>query len=186
MDENSDSNQLSDEFLQFYLDFVLESDRAAAVLGAAKLDFQLKKLIEKTLLSPYNKGDNILNDSKALGTFSARIHIAYRLGLINKELARALHLIRKIRNKFAHEINSHHLKEHEDQVKELIKPLITGNGYGDMYKIVKGKMNPSEQSAVDFRISLGAIASKLEEAIQKTTTLSSQKAVGLIPLNWHK
>jgi len=40
-----------------------------------------------------------------LGTFSARIELAYRIGEINATLARALHLIRKIRNDFAHNVS---------------------------------------------------------------------------------
>ena len=38
-----------------------------------------------------------------LGSFSARIDLAYALGLIGKKAARDLHLIRKIRNDFAHD-----------------------------------------------------------------------------------
>jgi len=39
-----------------------------------------------------------------LGTFSARIDAAYCLGLLSKDENRDLHLIRKIRNDFAHKL----------------------------------------------------------------------------------
>lgn len=95
-------------FIGFLTEFINESDRAAVVLGAAKLDYLLCELINKVLLPPQNKKDDELLGEEGqggiLGSFSAKINIAHRLGLIDASFKNLLHLIRKIRNRFAHEI----------------------------------------------------------------------------------
>lgn len=54
-----------------------------------------------------------------LSIFSAKIHLCYRMGLIDSAIARTLHLIIKIRNNFAHEVTGCKLDSgsHRDRVK---------------------------------------------------------------------
>jgi len=79
------------EFEAFYEEFVSDSDRAAVVLGAAKIDDILARILSARLVRCVDeKSDELLN--------------AFRLGLISKEFRRSLHLIRKIRNTFAHDL----------------------------------------------------------------------------------
>src|SRR5437016_8187867 len=82
----------------FVDDFAKESDRAAVIVGAAKLDLLLYQLLEKVLLPSTSNTDELLAGDSGLSTFHSRIHAAHRLGFIDDQLARALHLIRKIRN----------------------------------------------------------------------------------------
>lgn len=102
-----------------------ESDRAAVVVGAAFLDSLLERLLLRTL-RPHAAGPDPLFDGDApLSTFSSRINLSHRLGLIDDELARALHLIRRIRNDFAHnpaecDLNT---SPHRDRVRELANPI---------------------------------------------------------------
>lgn len=79
-----------------------ESDRASAILLGAEIDSALRTIIEKYLLEPLGNSSQLLEQDAVLGSFSAKIEICYRLGLISKLIHRELHLIRKIRNKFAH------------------------------------------------------------------------------------
>jgi hypothetical protein len=69
------------------------------------LETALEQLIEAKLLPAPNKGRDILSagPQAPLGTFSAKIDAAFQLGLISKPLARDLHLVRRIRNDFAHD-----------------------------------------------------------------------------------
>jgi DNA-binding MltR family transcriptional regulator len=78
-----------------------ESDRAAAILGGAVLDEILSQFIRSFLIDSPD-AVQLLSDSGPLGTFRARIDLAFALGLISKRIQRDLHLIRKIRNDFAH------------------------------------------------------------------------------------
>jgi hypothetical protein len=85
-------------------EFARESDRAAGIVVAAMIDEALKDLLSKYLI-PATKRDRdlVIGQRAPLGTFSARIDAAHQLGLISPFLARDLHIIREIRNTFAHE-----------------------------------------------------------------------------------
>lgn len=88
------------EFQGFVETFRNESDRACAVLGGAVLDSLLENLLRAAMLPKIRK--EIFEGQAALSTFSARIDIAYYFGLISEEEAGDLHLVRRIRNDFAH------------------------------------------------------------------------------------
>jgi hypothetical protein len=75
-----------------------ESDRSAAILLGAELDDTLGQILEKHLLPPRAK-----KDGGAIGkTFYARIELTNRLGLVHPLFHRELHLIKDVRNEFAH------------------------------------------------------------------------------------
>lgn len=79
-----------------------ETDRGCALMGAAYLDMQLGVLLKAYFVDDDKLIKHLLSDSGVLGTFSLRIDLAYALGLIAKSVERDLHLLRKIRNDFAH------------------------------------------------------------------------------------
>jgi hypothetical protein len=60
----------------------------------------------RTFLIPCNTSEDPLFDgaNAPLSTFNARIEMAYRLGVIDATFSRNLHLVRKIRNDFAHNV----------------------------------------------------------------------------------
>src|ERR1041384_5909756 len=89
-------------FGHFMRDFLKESDRAAVILGAAKIDALLCAMIESALRPVTSGEDDLLEGDAPLSTFSARIRVAYRLGLIDADFAKLLHVLRKLRNSFAH------------------------------------------------------------------------------------
>jgi hypothetical protein len=115
-------------------EFCTESDRAAVVLGAAKLDYSLYQLLQQ-FLKPNEAGrDELLDGDGPLSTFSAKINLCHRLGLIHIDVARLLHLIRKIRNEFAHEVNTGTLDSspHKDRIKQLMTPFTQSPTYSLM------------------------------------------------------
>lgn len=79
-----------------------ESDRAAALLAAAMLDYQLGETIRNLLVDDKDASDRLLDSTRPLGTFSARIDLLYSLGHLPIYIRRAAHQIRSIRNEFAH------------------------------------------------------------------------------------
>lgn len=79
-----------------------ETDRGCALMSAAFLDDQLKKLIGAFLVDDKKVSGKLFNGYSPLATFSSRIDMAYVLGLISKETRLNLTLLRKIRNDFAH------------------------------------------------------------------------------------
>lgn len=80
-----------------------ETDRGVALVCAAYLDEELRALLEKTFVNVPNIIGKLFEGTGPLATFSSRIDLAFAIGLLSGESHRALHLIRKIRNDFAHE-----------------------------------------------------------------------------------
>lgn len=79
-----------------------ESDRGAALMAAAYLESELSILLGAFLVDDTRAQKALLSESGPLAAFSARIELAYLLGLVSPVGRRDLHLIRKIRNDFAH------------------------------------------------------------------------------------
>jgi mannitol operon repressor len=96
---------LSKEARQFMRLIREESDRGRVLLACGMFDVQLKKL----LLAYFQAGTvatELLDDANGpLGTLSARISLAYALGLISEDEYHNLTLIRRIRNDFAHDLD---------------------------------------------------------------------------------
>lgn len=86
-------------------EFKGESDRACVILGSAVLDSAVETLLKSFLLPSATADDPLFDGANAcLATFSSRIEMAARLGLIDSAFAKNLHLVRRIRNDFAHNI----------------------------------------------------------------------------------
>jgi mannitol operon repressor len=86
----------------FLKEYQSETDRGAALVGAAQLDHQLFELLKRYFINGKESDDLLEGATAPLGTFSARILAAFCLGLISEYEFRELQLIRKVRNEFAH------------------------------------------------------------------------------------
>jgi hypothetical protein len=83
-----------------------ESERGMTVLVVAELD-RVLEVVLKSYLAPGKARDNLFSGgTPPLGTFSARISVARALHLIREDEYELLHLIRRIRNEFAHNPNA--------------------------------------------------------------------------------
>ena len=91
-----------EDVAEFRLSLTEESDRGCALMAGAFLDSELEALLRSAMVANEDVADEILGQSRPAGTFSARIDLAYLLGLIDPVTRRDLHLIRKIRNDFGH------------------------------------------------------------------------------------
>ncbi len=82
-----------------------ESTRAKVILSVCYLDELLNQLLEIILNPNDEKSDPLFDGPQApLSTFSAKIELSARLGAITDDTKKSLHLIRKIRNEFAHSL----------------------------------------------------------------------------------
>ena len=84
-------------------EFELESDRGVGLISAAFLDGLLASMLEALLVDDRQIVERLLGDYGALGSSSARADLAYCLGLLSRDEWHDLGVIRKIRNRFAHE-----------------------------------------------------------------------------------
>jgi hypothetical protein len=90
-----------------------ESHRSSALMASAFVEHALLDLIMVKLITLSEKDENDLffGPGSILGTFAARIDIAYAMGLIHDENRSDLNIIRNVRNAFAHsikDIDFHH------------------------------------------------------------------------------
>jgi len=169
-------------YKDFIDEFKEESDRAAVILGAAKLDLYLYQILIKVLLPNPSGQDDLFDGDGPLSTFSAKIHLSYRMGLIDAGLAHSLHMIRKIRNAFAHEVTGCKLDSgsHRDRVKELMAPLIS---YDKFEKGREAFFKDETSCSAYFRTTLAIIALGLEVLLKRAEPLDL-KTHPLIPPRW--
>ncbi len=98
---------LPDDFVEldvlvFRRELTRETDRGAALFATAHLEDKLAQVLRAFLVDDTSASDPLFRGTAALATFSARIDVSYLLGLIPTSARRDLHLIRRIRNEFAH------------------------------------------------------------------------------------
>lgn len=79
-----------------------ESDRGCALWAASLLDEKLKDMWRSILAGNKKEVEALLNNMGPLSTFSARVKLAYNLGIFDKDRYKEYTAIRKIRNEFAH------------------------------------------------------------------------------------
>lgn len=97
----------SARFEELFTEMFSESDRGCILIGASVLDDILSSLLQKHLGRNSHVIKNAMEPLFAgmgpLSSFSARIKIAYCLGLIKQWEFEDMERVRKIRNKAAHE-----------------------------------------------------------------------------------
>lgn len=96
-----------------------ESDRGCALVSAAYIEAELKKMISSFLVEmSSSETKEIFSFNGPIGTFSSKIKLAYSMGLISKDISFSIDQLRAIRNICAH------LEKPFDFDKENIKAHI--------------------------------------------------------------
>jgi DNA-binding MltR family transcriptional regulator len=98
------------------------SDRSCVIVAAAYIDELLEYLLKNFLYSPSSEKEDkdLFSGYGPLSSFSSKILLSYRLGLISNYEYKTLQIIRKIRNAFAHDISKGSLLEY----KEMLIPFV--------------------------------------------------------------
>jgi DNA-binding MltR family transcriptional regulator len=103
-----------------------ESVRGSAIICATINEESLSMIIKAKLAPSLKKDDELFEGAYApLGNFSAKIDFAYRIGLIDLNDRLSFHIIRKIRNEFAHSLGE--LTFESDVIINLVKELFKLN-----------------------------------------------------------
>ncbi|MDP3551612.1 MAG: hypothetical protein Q8R81_14625 [Novosphingobium sp.] len=104
------------EFIPFLDVLNSESPRGAVLVAASFIETRLLKIIQAFLIEGKPK-EQILNGFNApIGSLSAKIALAAALGLISERERRECDLLRRIRNKFAHNV---HPSFNDSDIKSL-------------------------------------------------------------------
>jgi hypothetical protein len=124
----------SELFDLFAEDLLAErSARPLVIVGASKVDHLLFEILRTFLLPKIAKGkdhDELLEADTPLATFSARIKMCRRLGLIDETLYLALERLRTLRNLSAHSISFNDAKSPvREHLAELRRQVVNRESY---------------------------------------------------------
>lgn len=96
----------AEKIILFSMGLKEESDRGSVLMSAAFLDEYLSSLLKANFIDDEKTFTDLCNGTGGLATFSAKIELCYLLGLISLETRRDLNIIRRIRNEFAHSMET--------------------------------------------------------------------------------
>jgi hypothetical protein len=138
---DSNAKQQISELLPVLLEaFKLESDRGVVLVVAAMVEHELEKQIELRLLPKIEATDELMSQSvmSPIGSFSAKINIAYRIGIITAPERKIFHQLRAIRNCCAHEIDSQTFEANHfrDRIKNIVEAA------PDLWAAIQEKIKP--------------------------------------------
>ena len=94
------------EFSELFT-FEETSERTIAILGSTYLEMVLDHILLAFLPEDEKEVEKLMEYNQPLGNFSSKITMCYCLGLIEKTIKNDLNIVRKIRNKFAHDLVVH-------------------------------------------------------------------------------
>jgi hypothetical protein len=89
-------------FVEWRSELEAQTDRGAAIIGVAFLEARLEEAIRTRLVGVGEPTDLLFRGDAPLATLKAKIDLGFALGLFGSKVHRDLNLLRKIRNKFAH------------------------------------------------------------------------------------
>lgn len=148
-----------------------ETDRAAGVLGGAYLEDLLKQLLSHYFIHDTVVGERLKADWPPR-TFSGRINASFALGLIAPVVHRDLHLVRTIRNEFAHERAVHSMAEPpfrdwctEFAILKAFPDYRSWNRPGDLHRRI-------------FELALSFLMSEINEGVKSPVHKAVSKPYG--------
>ena len=92
------------EWIDFSKKYEASDDRSCAILFTAYLDNCLGETFLCITKHPEDAREKLLKDTRPMGTLSAKIDLLWVLGQLSEPVYRDMHLIRRIRNEFAHSV----------------------------------------------------------------------------------
>lgn len=171
-----------------------EGERSLVIGGAARIDVAVERLLKAVMSrAPRGKDDNLFHPDRPLGTFSAKINLAYRLGLLDDNIEHALQMVRKIRNDFAHATHDIRLLQpsHPDRVREIVECVrhlpVYDQGHETFLRLVTENSRSTRVSAKrnELVASLAGaffiIALAIELAVWKNGTMKAKWPARLRP-----
>ena len=168
-------------FRKFFEEFMSESDRAALVLGVAQMDELLREILEKRLIDAKK---SLFDFNGPFGTFSARIDSAYVTGVIDKDLKSKLHMIRKIRNECAHNIEGVDFSSQSisQRVQELAAAFSNKKIWNERLPQVEETFSISGNSLV-LRFAVSLLVKVLVEIREQVVEIQNEEIMGILSEN---
>ena len=137
------------------------SDRAVAVVCTAIVENRLTALLKAAMRDDAKVHEELFRPSGPVGSLSAKIKLAYLLGLMQEDLYRDLLLVTKIRNDFAHSVK---ITSFEDaSVKGRVDSLHALQIWKDLEKKHKAELK-TRPAAFDLKVQAQILGDDLATA----------------------
>jgi hypothetical protein len=132
------------------LQMLEERGRGAVLVGVARVDAALESLLKAVMEPDKGKGDGLFLPERPLGSLGAKVALAHRLGLIDDAVERALSVLRKLRNAFAHSAESASLTDdtHRMRLDGIYTEARTNPLWGPLEAVLAAQP-PSTQGPLD-------------------------------------
>lgn len=119
------------QWSDFFRELQSESDRGAAIIASAWIENLLERKLKTVFTKGNSKSRNRLFESQAFSAFHSKALAAHCLGWIDTDIFHDIELVRKIRNRFAHEF--HGIDLESPGIRELVEE----------FKIIDRHVEPS-------------------------------------------
>jgi len=132
---NTDTRKEFDLFTDEYLQE--RTTRTTVLVGSSKIDDTIFRILSSYFLPKTTKkteNDELLEGDRPLSTFSSRIKLIYRLGLIDKSFFMILERIRAIRNESAHKLSFDITK---NPLKGKLASIVNDMSKRESYSLIK-------------------------------------------------
>ena len=172
---NARIDALSDSTTMFVGSLAKESERSVVVMGVAKIDSTLERLLKSLFqFNPEGK-DNLFDTDRPLNSFGTKIALAHRIGIIDTDLEQALRMFQKIRNDFAHSTQHETLvsPRHSDKLNVIMKVVKSSKSFAKTRDIF-GHIVPSQEVA-DFTTAVDLTIILLECSMLVNTRLAPDR-----------
>lgn len=150
IENNPDFKAKRKEIINKFQDFVPriigESEKSPILVGVTSIENELEKLIQYFLIESPTGIDDLF-ETGSLSSFSSKISLARRIGLINNELQYAIDVMRKLRNN-ASRLDVPDIYNSE-QIKDLIDDLLERYRDSSDFKNIENSMNVIETFFVE-------------------------------------
>jgi hypothetical protein len=154
------------------LQMLEERGRGAVLVGVARVDAALERLLQAILLPPQGSADTFFQPDRPLGSFGARITLAARLGLIDPHVEQALQTLRRVRNAFAHSTTTATLADpnHADRLAQAYAAARSNTLWQPLERILQEKVggdgSPLDPALRDYILLITILVAFLEAAGQ--------------------
>jgi hypothetical protein len=162
-----------------------ERGRGAVLVGVARVDAALEHLLQAVMTPPPAKGDGLFLPDRPLGSIGAKVALARRLGLIDASVERALNVLRKLRNAFAHSAESASLADqaHSSRLAEVYAEARVNPLWGPLETVLAAQPASGhgqlDQSLRDYILLITILVAFLEATAQQLSPIQPPVVMGL-------
>ena len=155
------------------LQMLEERGRGAVLVGVARVDAALEHLLQAVMSPATAKSDGLFLPERPLGSIGAKVALASRLGLIDSSVERALNVLRKLRNAFAHSAETASLEDpaHSSRLAEVYADARTNPLWTPLETVLAAQPpsahGPLEPALRDYILLITILVAFLEATAQQ-------------------